>query len=275
MTPPRYPVTDDHIHIDPVNGRGIAAVQDFCRAGGTHMFLVAKPSWSFGVTPSRPEDFRAVFDRTVAIAKTAAAEGPGVFVVLGVHPAEIGRLAGRMPLADAAALMCGALDIAAEYVKAGAAVALKSGRPHYPVDDEVMAASNAVLSHALTLARDLDCAVQLHAETGPCADVAATAREIGVPLHRVVKHYGSAETPLTPSLIAREPAIPQLAKSGRLFTMESDYMDENSRPGAVTGPKSVPRATARLLSSGEITPEDVFAIHAEAPAKIYGVEISW
>jgi TatD-related deoxyribonuclease len=275
MTPPGYPVTDDHIHIDPVNGRGIAAVKDFYRAGGTHMFLVTKPSWSYGVTPSGPEDFRTVYEQTLAVAKLSAEAGPAVHAILGVHPAEIGRLAERMPLANAAALMCGALDIAAEYIESGAAVALKSGRPHYPVDDEVMAASNDVLRHALLLARDLDCAVQLHAETGACADVAVIAGEIGIPLHHVVKHYGSAETPLTPSLIAREPAIPALAESGRLFTMESDYMDENSRPGAVMGPKAVPRATARLIASGGITAEDAFRIHAVAPEKIYGVEISW
>ena len=42
------PITDDHIHIDPANGRGIEAAKDFRRSGGTHIFLVSKPSWSFG-----------------------------------------------------------------------------------------------------------------------------------------------------------------------------------------------------------------------------------
>ncbi|HZD44305.1 MAG TPA: hydrolase TatD, partial [Methanomicrobiales archaeon] len=53
-----------------------------------------------------------------------------------------------------------------------------------------------------------------------------------------------------------------------------DYMDENSRPGAVLGPKSVPRTTLRLLSEGRITEEDAWRIHAEAPSRVYGVEIS-
>ena len=52
MKPPAIPITDDHIHIDPVNGRGIEAAKDFRRSGGTHIFLVSKPSWSFGVEPS-------------------------------------------------------------------------------------------------------------------------------------------------------------------------------------------------------------------------------
>ncbi len=45
--------------------------------------------------------------------------------------------------------------------------------------------------------------------------------------------------------------------------MESDFMDENARPGAVIGPKSVPRYTNQLLRQGLITEEDCFRIHAE------------
>jgi TatD-related deoxyribonuclease len=55
--------------------------------------------------------------------------------------------------------------------------------------------------------------------------------------------------------------------------MESDYMDENARPGAVIGPRSVPRFTRRLLESGEISEEAAHRIHVETPARTYGVEI--
>jgi TatD-related deoxyribonuclease len=56
--------------------------------------------------------------------------------------------------------------------------------------------------------------------------------------------------------------------------MESDFMDENTRPGAVTGPKSVPRYTNQLLGQGLITEEDCFRIHAETIEKVYGVTIT-
>jgi TatD-related deoxyribonuclease len=59
-----------------------------------------------------------------------------------------------------------------------------------------------------------------------------------------------------------------------VFTMESDFMDENSRPGAVTGPKSVPRYTNQLLRDGLITTDDCFRIHAEIIGKVYGVVVS-
>jgi TatD-related deoxyribonuclease len=269
-----FPITDDHIHFDPVNGRGVEAAKDFLHAGGTHIFLVSKPSWSLGVEPLVGSDYAKVFEETLRIASLISETGIIVFPVLGIHPAEISRLTECMSLSDAANVMKGGLDCAATYVRDGRAVALKSGRPHYEVSPEVMAASNDVLSYALSLAAGYRCALQVHAESGPCADIVGMAQEAGMPVGRVVKHYGSPETPLHPSLVARHEAVPVLARERRPFTMESDFMDENSRPGAVTGPKSVPRITKKLLESGTISEEDCWRIHAETVEKVYGVRIA-
>jgi TatD-related deoxyribonuclease len=273
MKSPQFPVTDDHIHIDPVNGRGVEAAKDFFRAGGTHMFLVSKPSWSLSVHPNTGSDYARVFDETLRVAELVAETGVVVFPVLGVHPAEITRLTERMTLDEAIEVMKGGLTCAAGYVREGKAVALKSGRPHYEVAPELLAASNRVLVHALELAGECRCALQIHAETGPCADIVGMAEDAKVPVERVVKHYGSPDTPLHPSLIAKHEGIGQLVREHRRFTLESDYMDENSRPGAVIGPKSVPRYTNQLLAKGIITEEDCFFIHADTVEKVYGVPI--
>ncbi|MDD1705625.1 MAG: TatD family hydrolase [Methanoregulaceae archaeon] len=273
MKKPDIPITDDHIHIDPVNGRGFEAAKDFRRAGGTHLFLVTKPSSSFGILPHTGREYARVFDETIAVAEHVRALGIQVFVVLGIHPAEITRLSAGSPLPEAVAAMRRGLDIAATYIAEGKAVALKSGRPHYPVPDPVRSASNDLLSHALNLAAELECAVQVHAETGPCADIVPMAERAGLMPGKVVKHYATPDTPLTPSFLATLPDIPELAGIHRSFTMESDYMDENARPGAVIGPKSVPKITFRLLDEGLITKEDAYRIHKETPEKVYGVEI--
>lgn len=274
MKPPAVPITDDHIHIDPVNGRGIEAAKDFRRAGGTHLFLVSKPSSSFGISPRSGPDYAPVFEETLRVAQIVREAGIGVFPVLGVHPAEISVLAAEMPLRDAMAVMMAGLDLAAGYVEEGRAVALKSGRPHYAVTPEVMEASCTILSHAFRLAASLGCAVQVHAESGSCADLVPLARREGLASERVVKHYAEPETPLHPSLLATHPAVPGLVQAGRPFTLESDYMDENSRPGAVIGPKSVPRVTRKLLEAGTISVEDAWRIHAEIPSRVYGVTIA-
>jgi len=269
-----FPITDDHIHFDPVNGRGVEAAKDFLHAGGTHIFLVTKPSWSLGIAPTCGADYAKVFDETLRVADSIRETGLVVFPIMGVHPAEISRLTERMSLSEAVVVMKAGLDCAAEYVRDGRAVALKSGRPHYEVSPEVFTASNEVLAHALELAAGYRCALQIHAESGPCADVVDMAGAVGMPIERVVKHYGSPETPLHPSLVARHEAVPVLARERRPFTMESDFMDENSRPGAVTGPKSVPRITKKLLESGVINEEDCWRIHGETPEKVYGVRIT-
>lgn len=274
MTPRRFPITDDHIHIDPLNGRGLEAAKEFYRAGGTHLLLVTKPSWSFGVVPRSGDDYRTVFDATLAVADDVRALGLGVFVVLGVHPAEITYFADHRAPAESGRIMVEGLEVAAEYVEEGRAVAIKSGRPHYDAGPEVADLSNRVLTRALELAARVGCAVQIHAESGPCADVAEMARRAGKDPARVVKHFAEPSTPLVPSFVARHESIPDVAASGRPFMLESDYMDESSRPGAVVGPKSVPRTSLRLLASGAIDEEALNRCHVETPSRVYGVEIA-
>jgi TatD-related deoxyribonuclease len=54
--------------------------------------------------------------------------------------------------------------------------------------------------------------------------------------------------------------------------METDYLDDPHRPGAVLGPKTVPKRTLKLLSDKKLTEDDVFTIHQKNPQKVYGVE---
>ena len=273
------PVTDDHIHIDTINGLGVKAATDFKNAGGTHLFLVSLPSWTYGIIPHSAQDFEKVFENTLDTADAIRAAGLKVFTVLGVHPAEITKLSAltSMTLSEIEEIMKGGMDIAAKYVAEGDAVALKNGRPHYPVEEEVLAASNRILMHSLELAGDCGCALQIHAESAPCADIADMAKSAGVSPHRVVKHFAEYDTPLSPSFIAKFDGIPEFASrfsaENRYFTMESDYMDDPTRPGSVIGPKSVPRFTRRLLEKGAITLEDAVRIHKTAPEKIYSVDI--
>lgn len=269
-----FPITDDHIHLHPGVGRGLEAAKDFMKSGGTHLFLVTLPSWSYGIVPAKGDDYRPVFEATLKTAEAIRELGLVVFPVLGIHPAEITYFSEVRTEDEMALMMQDGLSLAARYVADGRAVALKSGRPHYPVSPRAWGLSNQVLSHALRLGSECGCAVQIHAETGPCTDVVQMAEESGLDPSRVVKHFATPDTPLTPSFIAKHEAIPALCRERRSFTMESDYMDDPTRPGAVIGPRSVPRYTTRLLSDGEITIEDVHRIHSETPSRIYGVEIA-
>ncbi|MEM4195814.1 MAG: deoxyribonuclease, partial [Methanothermobacter sp.] len=58
---------------------------------------------------------------------------------------------------------------------------------------------------------------------------------------------------------------------GSGFLMETDYLDDNSRPGAVLGPKTVPRRTIEFLNKGIFTEEDAYRIHQETFERVYGL----
>lgn len=189
------PVLDDHLHLDPASGQGMAAVEDFAVVGGTHLLVVNKPSWHLGVEAETGDDFHAVFEETIDVVERASERLRGrAWPVLGVHPGLISRLVderGFTP-AEARDLMQAGLDEAAEYVASGEALALKSGRPHYEVSEAVWEASNAVMRHAFELGADLDCAVQLHTEgADDLTGIAEWAEGRGLPRERVVKHYAS------------------------------------------------------------------------------------
>jgi TatD-related deoxyribonuclease len=269
------PVLDDHLHLDPDAGRGLAAVEEFRRLGGTHMLVVNKPSWQLGVEPTAGEDFRAVFERTRDVVGNADEMLPGrAWPVLGVHPGLLSRLVDERGFdpGEARDLMCAGLDVAAEYVRAGDALALKSGRPHYEVDDAVWAASNAVLRHALELGAEVGSAVQLHTEASEdLTEIAAWAKECGLAPHRVVKHYAGPDLAgPTPSVMCRKEWLRAVAASGDPFLMETDFVDDPDRPGAVMGPKTVPRRVRWLLSEGY--DDAVRRAHVETPRSVYGID---
>jgi TatD-related deoxyribonuclease len=268
------PVLDNHLHLDPEHGRGLDAVRDFAHLGGTHLLVVNKPSWHLGPTPESGDDFYPVFETTHSVVDDATAELRGrAWPVLGVHPGLVSRLveAGRTPEA-AADLMRTGLDVAAEFVDDGRALALKSGRPHYEVSEAVWAASNDVLKHALSLAGDLDCAVQLHTEaTDDLTEVAAWADDRGLDPDRVVKHYAGGELAgVTPSVMSEKDRLETAAARGAPFLMETDFVDDPGRPGAVLGPKTVPRRVRWLLDDGY--EEAVARAHVDTPASVYGVD---
>ena len=275
----KIPITDEHMHIDP-RAKGLKAVKEFQNVGGTHIFLVMKPSWTIGVNVSKAEDHITVFEETIDISKQINETGVTSFPVLGVHPAEISKLLEHMELDKAIEIMKGGFDIAAGYVDEGEAVGLKSGRPHYPVSEEVWDASNEIMEYAFTLAADLDCAIQLHTESvgeAELTDITERARSSGISLHRVVKHYAPPlvdvceKLGIMPGVLAGKGAIEEALEQGTRFMLETDYIDDPERPGAVLGPKTIPRKTLKLIEQyGE---EPFWKVHKETPEMVYDVDI--
>jgi TatD-related deoxyribonuclease len=274
MTDLGTPVLDNHMHLDAAN-RGVEAVREFGRSGGTHLLVVNKPSWHLGVEADEGADFRAVFEETLGLVSQATAELRGrAWPVLGVHPGLISRLVDERGFSPSEArdLMCAGIDVAGEYAAEGEAVALKSGRPHYDVTDAVWEASNDVIRHACERAAETGVALQLHTEaTEDLTDVAAWAEDAGLAPDRVVKHYASGELAgVTPSVMCEKDYLERAIETADPFLMETDFVDDADRPGAVMGPKTVPRRVRWLQEHGH---EDAVRLaHVETPEAVYGVD---
>ena len=270
------PVLDHHCHLDPDAGLGLNAVDRFAAAGGTHLIIINKPSWHLGPLPTEAAAFEAVFERTIAIVDAAAARLPGTaWGCLGVHPGCITQLvdAGGLTPDAAAALMCAGLDRAVAHVGADRIIGIKSGRPHYDVSAAVWDASDAVLQHALSLAAAADCPIQLHTETADALpDIAAAADGVGLDPARVVKHFagGGFDGAVTPSVISRREELTRACERQIPFFMETDFIDDPDRPGAVLGLRTVPRRVRQLRAAGHA--EAMHTAHVTLPAAVYGID---
>ena len=283
------PIWDTHLHLDH-NGRGIAAAQDFSNGGGTHLCLVHKP----GFPNNLPESIGAVKDAytgTLQLAKVVRREvGLDVRVILGPHPVVWEKQIHTLGLDAATELHVESVALALELCAEGEAVALgEVGRPHYPVSDEIWSAANEQLEVVMHMASQADVPIQLHVEENGAqtnAELAALCDRSGLARKRAVHHYAPPDVSasfthgLSSSVSMGKNSLEKIMETYRFctstWTMETDYLDDPSRPGAVLGPKTVPKRTQTMtkallenLSKGEV--EDLLhQVHSFWPSTLYG-----
>ncbi len=280
----RIEFTDNHMHIDPVRGEGIGAVKKFESAGGRRIFLVNKTASDLGLSPNEVVSFEKLFDYTIALAREIDERtGVKAYAVIGIHPAEFVSMCRSLSIEKALRIGKRAVDIAGDKIAARKAVALgEIGTPHFEVENEIMNACMELLTYAIKKASEVGCAVQLH--TGSIGEdafmeFAEMAKRCGTAPKRLIKHYSppfiraSEEAGIYPSLIASEENIARAVREGNRFMMESDYIDEATRPGAVVGPKSVPKVSRKLLEANVLDEDDLWRIHLDNVRDAYGIEL--
>ncbi|MEW5937529.1 MAG: TatD family hydrolase [Candidatus Thermoplasmatota archaeon] len=271
-------ILDNHLHLQP-HGEFLNAARRFERAGGTRLIVAHMPYHDLPVTKSF--DFSEGFRRTISIAEEVERRtGLWCRAVIGPYPVEMVRLCETLPLERAKELMLEGMDEAAEFVEEGRALGLgEIGRPHFDVAPEVLDASNEVLMHGMRTARVLDCAVVLHTESatpGVMRELAEMADRAGLQRERVIKHFSpplashELNHGLTISLLATTSNLTEALRQGGQFLMETDYLDDPRRPGAVLGVETVPRRTKEMLRKGLMTKEQAQIIHEETPRRAYG-----
>ncbi|MDR0900377.1 MAG: TatD family hydrolase [Methanobrevibacter sp.] len=280
--PNEIPITDNHIHVDPINGKGpIKIAKEFYNSGGRVMIIPNKPSWTFG----EPFNFKKAMDLAIKYSEEIN-ENTNVkaFAVCGVHPAEYSKLieSGKT-FEEGYKLVKEAIDYSKSLVENKKAIAIgEIGRPHYEVSHDEMEYQNKILKYSLKIAKEVDCPVQLHTETASeeqFKEFANFADEIGFNKKKLIKHFSGPYIKeeenfgLTPSVMSSKKNIEIAISKGTNFLMETDYLDDLSRPGAVLGPKTVPKRTLDFIRKEIFSQEDAFKIHKDNIEKIYKIEL--
>jgi len=271
---------DNHLHLRR-DGRFLDAVREFQNAGGTHFILCQYPMPEIVL---KEKSYQSCYQETIHMAEEIrAAVGIGVFVVVGPYPVDLLPLLERFGRETALAIMKKGMDEAAVLCNEQKCIALgEIGRPHFPVNQQIFQDSNDILIYGMQKAKDVGVPVVLHTETttpAQCKEFVEMGRKVGLNSERIVKHFAPPLiTPdenfgLMPSVLATRRNIVEALQKGTRFLMETDYIDDLRRPGAVLAPKSVPKLTKRLIEENLMSEQHAYRIHVENPQDTYHIDL--
>lgn len=282
------PLCDNHAHTNPVMGMGPQALaKRFRKEGGKFIVIVALLTWSLGLVPGDINSVRKMYDITVESARIINEEGVRAVAVVGVHPAEGYELLNRgWSINDVRNFMMKSIDLASEYVKDGRAVGIgEIGRPHWNVSSEILSFFDELIMYGLAVAKDVNAVVHLHLErsgVNTASSIVSMVRRIGIRPYGVVMHHAQPESidvaftgNVMPSIpIGRKGEFEEAVKHGARFVVESDFIDDSRRPGAVIPPWTLAKKLRSYVNNGLISREFLHNICVENINRVYGIDIT-
>jgi TatD-related deoxyribonuclease len=273
----RIPIYDNHIHMSP-GGRNVEALKEFESAGGTGVTLVTLPYAEIQISDA--DSFLRSYNITLSMADRAReATRLKINVAVGPYPVLLLPLAERLGLEKAERVMKDGMRIAAGIVATGKANALgEIGRPHFDVPREISEASDRILTYGMELASENGCPVIIHSGSGSpdhMRELSDMARSASLDPGMVIKHFSPPlvrddETHGTfPSIPASRKAIREALAKGDRFMLETDFIDDPARPGAVMSVNTVPKRVLAMITSGEMPEETAWKIGHDIPARMF------
>lgn len=271
-------IFDNHLHLRR-DGRFLDAVKEFKKSGGSHFVLCQLPMTNLVI---KEKSYKSCYIETLKMADEIRSEiDIGVFVTVGPYPVDYLRLLEKFGRETAIEIMKKGIDEAAILCEEQKCIGIgEIGRPHFPVDTIVIEDSNDILLYGMKKARDLDVPVILHTESTTseqCRELVEMGKKVGLPADKIVKHFSppliniNENHGLMPSVLASRKNIFNAVQKGTRFLMETDYIDDLRRPGAVLGPKTVPKRTFELIENGYLTEKQAYEIHKINPEQTYNI----
>ncbi|SMD31611.1 TatD family hydrolase [Picrophilus oshimae] len=261
-------VFDNFMHIRP-SGCFIKAALRFKMAGGTALNLVNFPEHYLC-----SNYYEKLYNETIKTGKMIE-EHLNVIITLGPYPLDYiyFKNSGKDPLKE----MVNGIDLAVKIIKDGHADALgEIGTPHFNVDDDFYNVCLKVLDYALEASRDNKIPLIIHSEDFNCngyKNLEDKIKRLG-DINITVKHHANpndigCNDYLYKSIIASRSGIRNAINYKKPFMIETDYVDDKSKPGKVIPPESVPLRARMIRNSYDNHDEILNMIFSEVPYKIY------
>ena len=275
--PEKVPIYDNLIHMSP-SGRNVEALKEYQAAGGTGLTLVTLPHPEAPITCG--EDFARSYEITYSLAdKAKECTDLEINIAVGPYPILLISLMEQYGLEKAEEFMIKGMEIAARDVAEGRACAIgEIGRPHFPVDKEILDASNRILLRGMELAKENDVPVIIHCENCDDTDrsLAELADRAGLDRGLVVKH--SSPPWVTPEeTCGVMPSIPAsktntkeaLAKGTDRFMIETDFIDDPVNTTSIMAVTTVPKRVSAWAANGQVPLESIYRICKDIPDSLY------
>lgn len=271
-------IFDNHLHLRR-NGLFLDAVKDFKKAGGTHFVLCQLPMINLVI---KNKNYKSCYEETLSMANEISSKiDIGVFVTVGPYPVDYIRLKEKFGRNQAIIIMKKGIDLAARLCEEGKSIGIgEIGRPHFPVDKSIINDSNEILLYGMQRARDVNVPVIIHTESttpSQCKELAEMGKKAGLSANKIIKHYSpplilkNENYGLMPSVLASEKNLNAAINKGTRFMMETDYIDDPRRPGAVLSPRTVPKKTLLFFNKGILNEKQIYEIHKINPEKTYDI----
>ena len=263
------------------DGFFINAIKEFKKYGGTHLNFCPYTDYKRVL---KEKSYMGLYEDGIKLAKEGEEKtGVKIFLTVGPYPIDYLRMKEEVGKEKAMGLMKKGMEEAYKLCMEGKAIAIgEIGRPHFKVDDSTWKESIEIMEYGMSLAKDANVPVLLHMEAANpqnMKELANMADKIGMERSKVIKHYSpplvkkEENFGIFPSVLAKKDAVLEAFRKGHYFMLETDYLDDVKRPGAVLSLKTVPKRINELLSKEIINENDVYKINKENPEKVYGINL--
>lgn len=277
--------SDAHCHVNPVRGLGARILgKKFKDAGGWFIAIVGLSPSNYGYEPTY-EGYLKSFNLIIKECRELKKLGLEIICLAGFHPADVNKLVslGKKPL-DVLNLAIKVLNYLEKLIRKGELNGLgEFGRPHFKTDPVVTVLNELILIEALKKVKDLNTLIHLHLEQGGSITVLSIEKlvgSVGINKNKVILHHCNSETAIAGikkgfpvTVVGKQKLLLKIKEylSSDFLLIESDFLDDNRRPGVVMYPWEIPETINNLVKNGIISDRIAEKLMVTNVARIYEI----